>query len=58
MTLWRDTNSLPQSLQHTCKEEWKNVDSGFSAINVQSEQMADTVGTSVSIPQIAGRQLF
>ena len=38
------------------KEERENIDDGFSSIHTQSVRMADTVGSTVSMPIITGRQ--
>ena len=45
-----EAHQLIAAVTTTYKEEQKNVDSGFSAIYAQSEQMADAVGTSVGMP--------
>ena len=45
-----EAHQLIAAVTTTYKEEQTNVDSGFSAIYAQSEQMADAVGTSVDMP--------
>lgn len=52
-----EAHQLIASVTTTHKEEQKNVvDSGFSGTYALGERMANTVATSVGIPQITGRQ--